>query len=116
MLSRSLRSITTRLVNSLAKPTHSHIPIPAAHRATSLRTIFHHVKHNNMAIQPDTEVYRPFLLSPVPGAEQDISGVPAVEPDWTTELELDTTKALAGSLRNGKRLKVLVLYGSLRER
>ena len=57
--------------------------------------------------------YRPFLLSPVPGAEVDEDG-PIVEPDWTAELELDTVKAI--SKASDEPLKVLVLYGSLRDR
>lgn len=61
------------------------------------------------------DAYKPFLLSPIPGAEVDGDGSPAIEPDWTADLELDTVKALAESSR-GEPLRVLVLYGSLRHR
>lgn len=50
--------------------------------------------------------YRPFLL-------------PERQPsDWTEELELDTITRLVEQDRNagGQPLKILVLYGSLRER
>lgn len=61
------------------------------------------------------DAYKPFLLSPIPGAEVDTDGSTIVEPDWTAELELDTVKALAESREDGP-LRVLVLYGSLRHR
>lgn len=51
--------------------------------------------------------YRPFLLSH--GVERD---------DWISELELETVMGMARKDLNktGSRLKVLVLYGSLRKR
>lgn len=51
--------------------------------------------------------YRPFLQHPEPGAA-----------DWVAELELDTATAMAREdfEKTGSRLKVLVLYGSLRKR
>lgn len=51
--------------------------------------------------------YRPFLLSPE-----------LEENDWISELELDTAISIAEAdlARTGSRLKVLVLYGSLRRR
>lgn len=67
-----------------------------------------------MAIQFDTDAYRPFLLNEIPGAELNDNGQPATEPDWTKDLELTTTTELARQAEG--RLKVLVLYGSLRER
>ncbi len=106
---------TVNLTHPTHKPIHANVPF-LPHRPTYLRTLFHHAKPRIMAIQPDADVYRPFLLSPIPGAEHDISGQPAIGPDWTTDIELDTTKDLVRSLGEGKRLKVLVLYGSLRER
>jgi arsenic resistance protein ArsH len=54
------------------------------------------------------EQYRPFLLDDA-----------TTENDWIAKLELNTTLKLVDSeiLKKGKdRLKVLVLYGSLRER
>lgn len=51
--------------------------------------------------------YRPFLLSP------EITSA-----DWISKLELSTVVKLAEEdfHKTGERLKVLVLYGSLRER
>ncbi len=53
------------------------------------------------------EKYRPFLL----GKEDD-------KADWVDDLELDTVIELAAEnmQKTGERLKVLVLYGSLRQR
>lgn len=69
------------------------------------------------AISPDDSVYRPFLLSPIPGAERGKDGTLAVdEGDWVRDLELDGVKQMARSLPDGRRVKILVLYGSLRER
>jgi hypothetical protein len=66
-----------------------------------------------MTISP----YEPFLLSPIPGAERDSTGELAIGEDWTAELELETAQAFAAARsREGGRLRVLVLYGSLRER
>ncbi|RSH91009.1 hypothetical protein EHS25_010185 [Saitozyma podzolica] len=60
--------------------------------------------------------YTPFLLSPVPGAELR-DGVPAVdESDWTSELDLSTATEFSRAALRDRKLKVLVLYGSLRER
>lgn len=60
--------------------------------------------------EDDTKVrqlYRPFLLSPHQSAN-----------DWVSKLELSTvTKLAEESLhQTGERLRVLVLYGSLRQR
>lgn len=51
--------------------------------------------------------YRPFLLNP------DVEAT-----DWISELELETAIAMAEEnlSRTNTRLKVLVLYGSLRQR
>jgi hypothetical protein len=69
------------------------------------------------AISTDESTYRPFLLSPIPGAEKNADGVPAVDKeDWVSELELDAVKKLAAGVEGGRKLKLLVLYGSLRER
>lgn len=68
--------------------------------------------------------YRPFLLSPVPGAERvsPDSDERAVEVDWTEDAADDLADARAlgeavfGRREEGRGLKVLVLYGSMRER
>jgi arsenic resistance protein ArsH len=39
---------------------------------------------------------------------------PSAEPDWVADLELDTVAALSAT--NDRPLRLLVLYGSLRER
>ncbi|KAI1928475.1 hypothetical protein LOZ65_001968 [Ophidiomyces ophidiicola] len=51
------------------------------------------------------EVYRPYII-------------PESEQDWVSQLELDNVMDLAEKeiLSEGKRLKILVLYGSLRKR
>lgn len=64
----------------------------------------------------DLNPYKPFLSSPVPGAEAAEDGEFATSEDWTQALELDRTRALARAGLEGRALKVLVLYGSLRER
>ena len=53
------------------------------------------------------KVYRPFLLSPE-----------ITSSDWISKLELSTVVKLAEDdfQKTGERLKVLVLYGSLRNR
>jgi arsenic resistance protein ArsH len=58
--------------------------------------------------------YKPYLWDVIPGAEAGDEG-PRTEPDWTTSLDLDEVRSI---LRESKHpdLKVLVLYGSLRER
>lgn len=62
------------------------------------------------AIEDDVEIrakYRPFLLDPEVEAT-----------DWISQLELDTVISIAEKdlEKTGSRLKVLVLYGSLRKR
>jgi hypothetical protein len=69
-----------------------------------------------MAILANIAAYQPFLLDVVPGAETTADGERAVEPDWTQHLELDAAKQLVRDTMPNRRLKVLVLYGSLRER
>jgi hypothetical protein len=61
--------------------------------------------------------YEPFLLSPIPGAEKHANGEVAVSDDWTADLGLETVRQFAEDRsKEGGPLKVLVLYGSLRER
>jgi hypothetical protein len=50
------------------------------------------------------ELYRPFLQAKNEAGEQD----------WVNELELDTVTEMAA--RNPRKVKVLILYGSLRAR
>jgi hypothetical protein len=50
------------------------------------------------------EIYRPFLQT---------KNTPE-EPEWVNDLELDTVKEMAA--RNPTKLKILILYGSLRTR
>jgi len=62
------------------------------------------------AAEDDPEIrskYRPFLLDPEVEAT-----------DWISQLELDTAISIsqADIEKTGSRLKVLVLYGSLRKR
>jgi hypothetical protein len=55
----------------------------------------------------EVQRYRPFLTS---GSETD---------DWVAALELDKARAMIRDLaerEDGRQVKVLVLYGSLRER
>lgn len=59
--------------------------------------------------------YEPFLLPVVPGAESGPDG-PYIEDDWTEGLDLDTATAFSQSVWGKEKLRVLVLYGSLRER
>lgn len=51
--------------------------------------------------------YRPFLLDPE-----------VEKTDWISQLELETTISMASTdfQKTGKRLRILVLYGSLRKR
>jgi hypothetical protein len=61
--------------------------------------------------------YEPFLLSPIPGAERNAEGELHESEDWTADLVLETARQFAETgAGSGGRLRVLVLYGSLRER
>jgi hypothetical protein len=76
-----------------------------------------HTQYPN--ISTDETAYQPFLQSPVPGAEKGSDGKYVVdEEDWVQALELDEVKRMTSRLaeQGGRRVKVLVLYGSLRER
>ena len=59
--------------------------------------------------------YKPHLLPVVPGAEQGPDG-PYTEPDWTQDLDLSGATTFSKGVWGEKKLRVLVLYGSLRER
>lgn len=58
--------------------------------------------------QPQIDaLYRPFLL-PAPALD--------AAPDWTADLELDTISSLLRDSSSSTPMKLLVLYGSLRQR
>ncbi|KAG7535898.1 hypothetical protein FFLO_03644 [Filobasidium floriforme] len=70
-----------------------------------------------LAISKDETIYQPFLLSPIPGAEKTPDGELAVDKDdWVQGLELDHVKEMVKSVPEGRRVKILIMYGSLRER
>jgi hypothetical protein len=78
--------------------------------ARELRTLAQCSQLAISAAEDDVEIrskYRPFLLSPEVEAT-----------DWISQLELETTISMseADLKKTGKRLRVLVLYGSLRAR
>lgn len=89
----------------------------ATHRAMTQTAAF----SSSAAIE--TSTYRPFLLSPIPGAESkpssDGTSGKHEEPDWTLEAveDLEAARALGNAVFGQQGgLRVLVLYGSLRER
>jgi hypothetical protein len=59
--------------------------------------------------------YTPFLLDVIPGAETGPDG-PCQEEDWTRDLDLQAATTFSNGVWGDKKLKVLVLYGSLRSR
>ena len=70
-------------------------------------------------ISTDETEYQTFLQSPIPGAEKGPDGEYVVDQeDWVQGLELDEVKGMTSRLaeQGGRRVKVLVLYGSLRQR
>ena len=69
-----------------------------------------------MTTASDEHTYQPFLLDPVPGAELTVDGHLAKEHDWTRDIQLDSAKETVKALLGERRVKVLVLYGSLRSR
>ena len=66
-----------------------------------------------MTTGPD--FYRPHLLPIVPGAENGPEG-PYEEPDWTRYVDLHEATSLSQKVWGDEPLRVLVLYGSLRQR
>lgn len=107
------------IVRTLTRSTHSRFPIfrhPSGEtRSSPYRPVLHKTIPS-MAISNDERVYQPFLLDPVPGAEVTAKGERAIEHDWTADCDLETAKRTAETLLGERRIKVLVLYGSLRER
>merc|ERR1712072_927075 len=84
----------------LRKPVQEFLPDPAwAHRSLAVPE-----KHDDGNVRAQ---YRPFLLT------QDVA-----DEDWISKLELSTAVRMASSEfeRTGERLKILVLYGSMRGR
>lgn len=84
----------------LRKPVQEFLPDPVfAHRSLAIPE-----KRDDSETR---EVYRPFLL------QQSVE-----ENDWVSRLELSTAAKMASSdlERTGERLKILVLYGSMRGR
>lgn len=68
---------------------------------------------SNMAMS--TDPYKVYTVSPIPGAETLPDGTKAVDAgDWVKDLDLEAVTKMHQT-RNEK-IKVLVLYGSLRER
>jgi hypothetical protein len=63
----------------------------------------------------DFDHYKPHLLPIVPGAEAGPNGT-YEEPDWTENLDLSGATTFSQGVWGEKKLRVLVLYGSLRER
>jgi hypothetical protein len=59
--------------------------------------------------------HKPFLLDVVPGAETGPDG-PYQEEDWTRDVDLQGATTFSRGVWGEERLRVLVLYGSLRER
>merc|ERR1712070_191794 len=84
----------------LRKPVQEFLPDPAwAHRSLAVPE-----KHDDGDVRAQ---YRPFLLT------QDVA-----DEDWISKLELSTAVRMASAEfeRTGERLKILVLYGSMRGR
>lgn len=76
----------------------------------NINLAFRHCSLAPLAKVDDKEVrdrYRPFILGPQ-----------VESTDWVSRLELATVTELASEhlIRTGERLRVLVLYGSLRKR
>jgi arsenic resistance protein ArsH len=95
----------TRLI--LSKAVHQMGSIVASRE---LRTLAQVPQLALSVAEDDAEIrakYRPFLLDPEVEAA-----------DWISQLELDTVMSISSAdiEKTGSRLKVLVLYGSLRKR
>ncbi|KAL5338042.1 arsenate resistance ArsH [Aspergillus crustosus] len=90
--------------HSQVAPLASSVPAPIS-KETALHTLEIPESEDDPSIR---QKYRPFILPPSPSSE----------PDWIQGLELTTVLDLASkNLREkNQRLKVLVLYGSLRKR
>lgn len=63
-----------------------------------------------LAVPAVQSLYHPFVLSP----QQLVDGVAPVV-DWVDQLEMDTVQDMV-RVRGADNVRVLVLYGSLRER
>ena len=79
----------------------------------SLHSTLHQARQYSMT--RDFDHYKPHLLPIVPGAETGPDG-PYEEADWTTDLDLSGATTFSQGVWGERKLRVLVLYGSLRER
>lgn len=89
--------------------------------AVQIRGLFGHSRMSSNHIDSGLErslLYKPFLLDPVPGAELRADGsIHREDRDWVSELELDEVSRLTDlASSQGQPPRILVLYGSLRER
>lgn len=87
---------------------HTHIKRPLATMKAGVNLEHHSLAIKEIDEEPGIrEKYRPFLLD-----KEDNKA------DWVDDLELDTVTTMAAEnmQRSGERLKVLVVYGSLRQR
>lgn len=86
-------------------------------RYNSIRTVSTVTLSNpdatKMTVTDADSRYRIHLLPDVPGSEQ---GLDTPEEDWTLSLDLERASDMATSVFGTTPLRVLVLYGSLRER
>ena len=105
---RQQRSGSVRMVHSIAAQVEKppEVSLDSAGRASQVpgtRSLALRAAEDDAQIR---QKYRPFILSEKNGA------------DWVDQLELETVLDMAEQdlQKTGKRLKVLVLYGSLRRR
>jgi hypothetical protein len=88
---------------------------PARTRTLSASHLYCATTLRYYSMTRDFDHYKPHLLPVVPGAEQGPDG-PYTEPDWTQNLDLSGATTFSKGVWGEKKLRVLVLYGSLRER
>jgi hypothetical protein len=82
----------------------------------NLRMTSNHI--NTTPTQERISLHKPFLLDPIPGAELYADGTSHRETrDWVSELELEEVSRLTQlASSQGQAPRILILYGSLRER
>jgi hypothetical protein len=103
-----------RLIHSLSdspRALYPQISVVHPHRAASTTA----VQGNTLSMTITMDPYRPHLLPIVPGAEVGPDGTHQEE-DWTHNIDLKEATALSLRVWGAEPLRVLVLYGSLRER
>ena len=90
---------------------------PLSTRFRGVRSIFSsysaYQAGTKMTLTGTDSKYQPHLLSVVPGSVQ---GLEISNEDWTASLDLQRTIDTAQTSLGSTSLRVLVLYGSLRER